>query len=220
MSLRNRLFTLNSSTQSNHATFDGFSKWLSARELAAWHSHPLMSMAAMHVILNFFDLEILVEELPIKVEPVSIVGYPFISFSPVPGSYLTGESGVTLSSYLFLDCPGCLTSRYVFPPSRPSGSGIPTDQRRTPVWPSCPQFLVRILWFTPCLLGRCEPTITNTRKPACWASAGYNTAGCAAVESALRGCMDAPKMPPKPKSAINYHLARFQKRLEGPTKRK
>jgi hypothetical protein len=31
--------------------------------------------------------------------------------------------------------------------------------------------------------------------------------------------MDAPKMPGKPKNEINYHLARFQKRLEGPTRR-
>lgn len=91
------------------------------------HMAPLLVRSTKHYFIHF--------------EPVSIVGYPFISFSPVPGSYLTGESGVTLSSYLFLDCPGCLTSRYVFPPSRPSGSGIPTDQRRTPVWPSCPQFL-------------------------------------------------------------------------------
>jgi hypothetical protein len=43
--------------------------------------------------------------------------------------------------------------------------------------------------------------------------------GCQAVEQALRTCMDGPKMPAKPKSAINYHLARFQKRLEGPIKR-
>ncbi|KAB5585094.1 mitochondrial ribosomal protein 10 [Coniochaeta sp. 2T2.1] len=53
----------------------------------------------------------------------------------------------------------------------------------------------------------------------CWASAGYTSTGCAAVEQALRTCMDGPKLPAKPNSAINYHLARFQKRLEGPTRR-
>ncbi|KAK0630420.1 hypothetical protein B0T17DRAFT_490069 [Bombardia bombarda] len=48
---------------------------------------------------------------------------------------------------------------------------------------------------------------------SCWASAGYNTGGCQAVEQALRTCMDAPKAPPKPSNTINYHLARFSKRL-------
>lgn len=27
---------------------------------------------------------------------------------------------------------------------------------------------------------------------ACWASSGYNVAGCAALENSLRACMDAP----------------------------
>ncbi|KAK1781491.1 hypothetical protein QBC45DRAFT_321345 [Copromyces sp. CBS 386.78] len=48
---------------------------------------------------------------------------------------------------------------------------------------------------------------------ACWASAGYNSAGCATVENALRACMDAPKPAPKPGSTINYHLSRFHERL-------
>ncbi|KAI1454730.1 mitochondrial ribosomal protein 10 [Annulohypoxylon moriforme] len=48
---------------------------------------------------------------------------------------------------------------------------------------------------------------------ACWASAGHSMAGCAAVEQALRDCMDAPP-PAKPKaSEINYHLSRFKNRL-------
>lgn len=53
---------------------------------------------------------------------------------------------------------------------------------------------------------------------ACWASAGYNTAGCAVIEQQLRTCMDAKKPPPMPKSNINYHLGRFQKRMTGTTK--
>lgn len=53
---------------------------------------------------------------------------------------------------------------------------------------------------------------------ACWASAGYNTAGCAIIEQQLRKCMDAKKPPPLPKSNINYHLGRFQKRFTGTTK--
>ncbi|KAJ0163543.1 37S ribosomal protein MRP10, mitochondrial [Colletotrichum tanaceti] len=44
---------------------------------------------------------------------------------------------------------------------------------------------------------------------ACWASAGYNTTGCAALENALRNCMDQPKQPKKPSSTINYHLGRM-----------
>ncbi|KAL2752411.1 hypothetical protein ACRALDRAFT_1077703 [Sodiomyces alcalophilus JCM 7366] len=48
---------------------------------------------------------------------------------------------------------------------------------------------------------------------ACWASAGYNTAGCAALENALRTCMDAP-LPAKPPAAtINYHLNRMYDRV-------
>lgn len=54
---------------------------------------------------------------------------------------------------------------------------------------------------------------------ACWASAGYATAGCAAVENALRECMDGPKPPAKKRNNINYHLSRFQKYLEGNTKK-
>ncbi|KAI0025166.1 mitochondrial ribosomal protein 10 [Xylariomycetidae sp. FL0641] len=48
---------------------------------------------------------------------------------------------------------------------------------------------------------------------ACWASAGYNTGGCAQIETALRACMDGPQ-PPKPRgSEVNYHLMRFKDRL-------
>ncbi|KAI1097478.1 mitochondrial ribosomal protein 10 [Jackrogersella minutella] len=55
---------------------------------------------------------------------------------------------------------------------------------------------------------------------ACWASSGYNTAGCASVEQALRNCMDGPQ-PPKPRSnEINYHLARFKSKLTYQQKKK
>lgn len=55
---------------------------------------------------------------------------------------------------------------------------------------------------------------------ACWASAGYNTAGCAQVEQALRACMDGPAAPPPRGSEVNYHLARFKNRLTYPEKKK
>ena len=46
---------------------------------------------------------------------------------------------------------------------------------------------------------------------ACWASAGYNAAGCMAIENQLRQCMDGPPAPkPKP-NTVNYHLSRMQK---------
>lgn len=60
----------------------------------------------------------------------------------------------------------------------------------------------------------------DNHRTACWASAGYATAGCAVVEQALRECMDGPKPPPKKKNNINYHLSRFKKYLEGNTKKK
>ncbi|OTA55260.1 mitochondrial ribosomal protein 10 [Hypoxylon sp. EC38] len=55
---------------------------------------------------------------------------------------------------------------------------------------------------------------------ACWASAGYSTAGCAQVEHALRACMDGPQ-PSKPRgNEINYHLARFKDKLTYPQRKK
>ncbi|KAK7751960.1 40S ribosomal protein mrp10 [Diatrype stigma] len=51
---------------------------------------------------------------------------------------------------------------------------------------------------------------------ACWASAGYNTAGCAQVEQALRACMDGPQQKPPKGSDVNYHLMRFKDRLTQP----
>ncbi len=61
---------------------------------------------------------------------------------------------------------------------------------------------------------------TDTKYTACWASAGYNTTGCAAVEQALRSCMDGPAPPPKPRNNINYHLSRMHKKIGGPRKHK
>jgi hypothetical protein len=55
---------------------------------------------------------------------------------------------------------------------------------------------------------------------ACWASAGYHGRGCTTVEQALRACMDAPPAPPKGSNTINYHLARFSKRLIAQGKKK
>lgn len=60
--------------------------------------------------------------------------------------------------------------------------------------------------------------LTLTTRTGCWASSGYNTAGCLQVELALRACMDAPP-PQQPKaSEINYHLGRFQNRVAGKRK--
>ncbi|KAH7148299.1 hypothetical protein EDB81DRAFT_882731 [Dactylonectria macrodidyma] len=55
---------------------------------------------------------------------------------------------------------------------------------------------------------------------ACWASAGYNAAGCAAIENQLRQCMDGPPPQQMPANTINYHLGRMQKFLTSPQKRK
>ncbi|EOO01736.1 putative 37s ribosomal protein mrp10 protein [Phaeoacremonium minimum UCRPA7] len=49
---------------------------------------------------------------------------------------------------------------------------------------------------------------------------GYNTAGCAVVEQALRQCMDSPPPTDKRKNTVNYHLARMQKYIEPKRKHK
>ncbi|KAI0136760.1 hypothetical protein BJ170DRAFT_603116 [Xylariales sp. AK1849] len=54
---------------------------------------------------------------------------------------------------------------------------------------------------------------------ACWASAGYSTAGCVQMEQALRGCMDGPQPPAPKRNEINYHLSRFQSRVAGVKKK-
>ncbi|EGS22442.1 mitochondrial 37S ribosomal protein mS37 [Thermochaetoides thermophila DSM 1495] len=51
---------------------------------------------------------------------------------------------------------------------------------------------------------------------ACWASAGFNGRGCQTVEAALRACMDGPPPPRKMGNTINYHLARFARRVTQP----
>ncbi|KAH8168350.1 hypothetical protein LIA77_11614 [Sarocladium implicatum] len=55
---------------------------------------------------------------------------------------------------------------------------------------------------------------------ACWASAGYNAAGCAALENQLRLCTDGPKVAAAPPSTVNYHLKRMQKYVTLQPKRK
>ena len=55
---------------------------------------------------------------------------------------------------------------------------------------------------------------------ACWASAGYNAAGCANVEQALRNCMDGPQPSPPKGSEVNYHLARFKDKLTSQPRKK
>ncbi|KAG7284960.1 hypothetical protein NEMBOFW57_009576 [Staphylotrichum longicolle] len=49
---------------------------------------------------------------------------------------------------------------------------------------------------------------------------GYHGRGCTTVEQALRACMDAPAAPKKGTNTINYHLARFSKRLIAQGKKK
>lgn len=55
---------------------------------------------------------------------------------------------------------------------------------------------------------------------ACWASAGTASTNCSGVEQSLRMCMDGPQAPPPKRNNINYHLSRFQKYLEGNSKKK
>ncbi|KAL2349826.1 hypothetical protein BJ546DRAFT_1013981 [Cryomyces antarcticus] len=54
----------------------------------------------------------------------------------------------------------------------------------------------------------------------CWASSGYSVAGCAALETQLRACMDAPRPKTQKKNTINYHLSRMYPKIIGPHKRK
>ncbi|KAF2724771.1 mitochondrial ribosomal protein 10 [Polychaeton citri CBS 116435] len=54
----------------------------------------------------------------------------------------------------------------------------------------------------------------------CWASQGYTTQGCAALEQQLRACMDARKPGDIKKNNINYHLSRMYPKIIGPHKRK
>jgi hypothetical protein len=64
-----------------------------------------------------------------------------------------------------------------------------------------------------CCRGAYELVLVLTdglRGVACWASAGYNAAGCAAVENQLRKCMDGPKAPPPGTNTVNYHLSRMK----------
>lgn len=74
-------------------------------------------------------------------------------------------------------------------------------------------FLLRVPPFA--RLGS-EPRANSClRSTACWASSGYNTAGCSAMEQALRACMDGPQPSSGRRSEINYHLSRFHSRVAG-----
>ncbi|KAG9239714.1 hypothetical protein BJ875DRAFT_447444 [Amylocarpus encephaloides] len=54
----------------------------------------------------------------------------------------------------------------------------------------------------------------------CWASSGYNVAGCQVFETQLRTCMDTPRPKTQKKNTINHHLSRMYPKMSGPKKRK
>ncbi|KAL2868864.1 mitochondrial 37S ribosomal protein mS37 [Aspergillus lucknowensis] len=54
---------------------------------------------------------------------------------------------------------------------------------------------------------------------SCWASSGYGTEGCFAIEQQLRECMDGPKPNANQKNTINYHLSRMYPKVVGPKKK-
>ncbi|KAF4448177.1 hypothetical protein F53441_8386 [Fusarium austroafricanum] len=66
----------------------------------------------------------------------------------------------------------------------------------------------------------CIAIMSSVLVAACWASAGYNATGCAAVETQLRKCMDGPAPPPAAANTINYHLSRMKNYMTGPRKQK
>ncbi len=117
----------------------------------------------------------------------------------------------------------------------------PMHQRKTHAWASCPLCSVRpslsfsVLDFdfraSHVRVGHPSPAKPNKKadnrgvftsppkNTACWASAGHNIAGCAAVEEQLRACMDAPVPKQTKKNTINYHLMRLYPKIVGPRKR-
>ncbi|KAK1149312.1 40S ribosomal protein mrp10 [Aspergillus melleus] len=54
---------------------------------------------------------------------------------------------------------------------------------------------------------------------SCWASSGYTSEGCFALEQQLRQCMDAPKKKKSGMNTINYHLMRMYPKVVGPKKK-
>ncbi|OJJ86524.1 mitochondrial 37S ribosomal protein mS37 [Aspergillus glaucus CBS 516.65] len=54
---------------------------------------------------------------------------------------------------------------------------------------------------------------------SCWASSGFGSENCAAIESQLKKCMDQPKSQGEKKNTINYHLMRMYPKVVGPQKR-
>ena len=74
-----------------------------------------------------------------------------------------------------------------------------------------------------------SPSHTLTHCLDCWASTSSTTQAsntstsafsCAALEQALRECMDFSRKPPSQKSTINYHLQRLYPNIRGKTKKK
>ncbi|RKF63853.1 37S ribosomal protein MRP10, mitochondrial [Golovinomyces cichoracearum] len=53
----------------------------------------------------------------------------------------------------------------------------------------------------------------------CWASNGFNVAGCQNLETQLRSCMDSSKNRIQKKNTVNYHLARMLPNVVNPKKR-
>ncbi|KAJ5084719.1 hypothetical protein NUU61_009298 [Penicillium alfredii] len=53
----------------------------------------------------------------------------------------------------------------------------------------------------------------------CWASQGYGTEGCAAMEMQLRKCMDGTTKSEKKNNTVNYHLGRMYPKVIPPRKK-
>ncbi len=116
----------------------------------------------------------------------------------------------------------CRKSPFVYRLWRFCASRTPSAIPRTPAPWSCPACSVRFSF--PCRIstGGQDPlrsvgfSFANCPSPeklACWASAGYNAAGCAAIETQLRQCMDGPKPQPASPNTINHHMGRLGKHI-------
>ncbi|KAK7515300.1 hypothetical protein IWX49DRAFT_591447 [Phyllosticta citricarpa] len=97
------------------------------------------------------------------------------------------------------------------PPPKPNGKKLP--KRPLPPLPKLRVKNPNVVEPNPCL-GVMSSVL------GCWASHGYNVAGCAQVEAQLRMCMDAPVPKVAKTNNINYHLSRMYPKLVGPHKRK
>lgn len=127
-----------------------------------------------------------------------------------------------------------VTSPSVYHPSRHYACTIPSANKRIHASPSCLASSVcsPVFVFSPFPLlpksgkdrkeRKKKPQLTFSLSNiiACWASAGFNAVGCAAVENQLRSCMDGPKPPPAPVNTINHHLGRMNKYLTNQGKKR